>query len=194
MAKKVEFYNSNSKIPNKKNSKGNQRKELITKKTDIKVNENLHEVEKKVLEAVSNQSTTFDIDILKPTFLDRILRRTIKTYKVKKVVFAQVTMISRILLDIPSLNLKGLNSQEILIEAITLAGSKEIDKILEIITIFLEGAKEPSKKTIKFLSENLDMKEIFDFVSNIISNAGYMDFIYTTLLIQNKMQLKTAAE
>ncbi len=154
----------------------------------------MHEVEKKMLDAISNQATTFDIEILKPTILDRILRKTVKTYKVKKVVFAQVTMISRKLLDIPSLNLKNLSSQEILIEAITLAGSKEVNKILEIIAIFLEGAKEPSKKTVKFLSENLDMKEIFNFVSNIISNAGYMDFIYTTLLIQNKMQLKTAAE
>lgn len=196
MAKKIEFYNPNLKDSNKKNSKDNKEKTIDNIKSTKKVEQNLHEVEKQMLDSlITFNNTPIEFEILRPTFLEKIKGKKTRKFFIKKLVTAQVSMISSKLLSIPNFASENLTQQGAFIKILEFSGNNKImNTYLEICVIILEGAKEPNKNTIKFLSENLDFKDIFKFIASVIANSGYTDFMNTITLTNNQMSMKTAAK
>lgn len=147
----------------------------------------------KMLDSLNEkQKTEVKISILKPNFLQKVLKKDKKKYFVYPLTMAQSVEVAKRLLLIPNIDLKGLDEYQALNESIKNATKENVINLCEIISLFLEG--QIKEKTVKFLYENLSFSEVSNFVLNIIVNAGFVDFTTTTFLIQNTQQLKTVAK
>jgi hypothetical protein len=190
MGKVPEFFNQDAKVKNKPVSKDNPIKESSKEKPQYEKEINEKRVEQEILKSISNVATEFHIDILKPTFLEKIKREKIKTFKVKKITLSRVAAITEILKSVDFLELDGLKEDELSYKSMELATVENITKVIRIISIFLTGKE--SKKTIDFLMNNLEMKDTLEFAMNIIKLSGYQDFMLTTSLLKANLSMKTA--
>ena len=165
----------------------------LGKKIDKKVVQNMHHVEKKILDSLLTfNGKEFEVEILRRSFLDKIMFRKSRKFKLNKIVMAQISMISSKLLDTPFYSDVKLTDTQHAKKNIEFASDEKIiNSYLEICTIFLEGAKTPSEKTIKFLKDNMSFSDIFQLISSVIANAGYADFMNTILLTNYQLGMKT---
>ena len=188
--KKAQFFNQNAKVSNKPVSKDNpiiEKKEpLYKKELDDK------EIEKQILESLNTKATEFTFEILKPNFWQKLRKQTTKTFHVKKVVFSQVAKMTKIMLDIPELNLENMKADEQFLESMKMASEENILKVMKVISIFLTG--DIDNKTVNFLFNNLSTNESIEIMFNILAQSNYQAFTVTTLLTKARTSLQTSAK
>jgi len=175
--KKPEFFNFDLEESNKPQSETNK---LVKKQVEKTESQNTDE-EKAIIDALNiSKVTEFSVEILKPNFIQRILRKKYKVYEVKKVVLSQMTEITKRHLQLPEMDIEtdeGLNK---IIESVN---ENTINNVVEIVAIFFEGINF-KKSTVKFLKDNLSTKETLNAVRNIINICVYQSFIATTLILK----------
>jgi len=188
--KKAQFFNQNAKVSNKPISKDNpiiEKKEpLYKKELDDK------EIEKQILESLNTKATEFTFEILKPNLWQKLRKQTTKTFHVKKVVFSQVAKMTKIMLDIPELNLENMKADEQFLESMKMASEENILKVMKVISIFLTG--DIDNKTVNFLFNNLSTNESIEIMFNILAQSNYQAFTVTTLLTKARTSLQTSAK
>ena len=150
-------------------------------------------MDKTIDEMILEEGTEFEITVAKKNILHKLhllpAKRKFKIYPIK---LGTLLKISKILLDMDMESLEKLQKSEDVLGDILENIVKNKDKIVKIIAYaIINRNKEPSKRFIKFLDENLSAKEASKLLSLVISKMDVRDFLAMTVQSKGINLLKT---
>ena len=134
--------------------------------------------EKKVLsdvaDAVLDSSVSFEVEIIKPTILQRYRKETIRIFKISPSTLGTMVKISQEFLNI---GLENFDKEEILNSNFLLIRDHAA-RLARIVAVAVQNSKEdPPKSLINFFINNLTAKELFDLVNIILKQIDTVNFL-----------------
>jgi len=134
--------------------------------------------EKKVLsdvaDAVLDSSVSFEVEIIKPTILQRYRKETIRIFKISPSTLGTMVKISQEFLNI---GLENFDKEEILNSNFLLIRDHAA-RLARIVAVAVQNSKEdPPKSLVNFFINNLTAKELFDLVNIILKQIDTVNFL-----------------
>jgi len=153
---------------------------------------NNKEIEKHLIGVALNEKIRFEIVFDKPTFFQRLLKKTSKVYEVAKyTTTSQNLKITEILLSVSEFKFDNTaDSKQSFEESIKVVAEgldnvyKHTDKLIDIISILF------SEKNKTLLKNNLSNRDISDIILQFFGMIDLQSFAGTIALIRNKASLK----
>jgi len=134
--------------------------------------------EKKVLsdvaDAVLDKSISFEVEIIKPTILQRYRKETIRSFKISPSTLGTMVKISQEFLNI---GLENFDKEEILNSNFLLIRD-HAERMARIVAVAVQNSKkDPPKSLVNFFINNLTAKELFELVNIILKQIDTVNFL-----------------
>lgn len=134
--------------------------------------------EKEVLsqsaDTILNRPITFDVDILHPSYLQKVRKKTKRTFEIKPATLGTMIKISKELLEV---DLAGFNKENLL-EANYVLITGHAHRMARVVSFAVVNNKaDPPDSLISFFENNLTSKDLSNLVSIIINQMDVINFM-----------------
>lgn len=136
-------------------------------------------IEEHISKLSSSLPTSFSIKVNKPTFLQKILKKTVRNYEIKPLVINDYMRIASLIDTAKELFIPDEKGDFLVNDINGIVSYKKV--INEIISIFI-------KEDEKFIGENLNIKEFHEMFLKIISVQNFNNFFFTFTTAMSQIQ------
>ncbi|WP_316851158.1 hypothetical protein [Pedobacter agri] len=150
---------------------------------------NEKDILKKVANVVTNREIEIEIEIVKPSLIDRIKKRKVKVFKVRRACLSTLLFLSNIILELKT---NPDDSKTDKASGVLKAIGDDAKLTVKIIgALLLNSDKSPGYFLEKFLLDNLDTLEQRYILYKLIDHSRLENFLSSIILMKGMSLLKT---
>lgn len=135
----------------------------------------------KTAEAVTDQATTIEVDILHPTLWQRIRKQKKKTFKLQPATLGTLVKISKELLSI-EVDEADKGNWMVLSQKLMHAHSNRLAKVIAIAIV--NSKEDPPKSLIDFIEYNMTAKEMATVAAHVLDKMDIRSFVSSIISIK----------
>jgi hypothetical protein len=139
------------------------------------------EVLSKVADTVLTKDVQFDVDIIHPGLLDKIMKRTKRSFVISPSTLGTMIKISK---EFLAVGLEGYDKENVLDSNFTLI-TEHAERMARIVAYAVVNSKDdPPKKLVNFFLHNLTAKELMNLVNVIVKQVDVVNFFSSIISVK----------
>jgi len=144
---------------------------------------------KRTAHVVNDKYIDIEIDIIKPTILERVFHKTKRVYTVRRACLATLISFSELALSLKTAY--GGPEDQSISEQLKAICTDALIAVKMIAMLLLDTDEEPSNKDVRFLLKNLDNDDYHKTLMILVDHSRIENFMNSIILVKGMSLLKT---